>query len=308
MVRKVWPAPHAGVGLITDQPQEGELRRTRNLETSGLLGYMYFYMDIVVSLADKGQKHFFLKYLISWSMSCKIRSFPFTLIILKYKNKTLFLSFSLKDNKLVSWLSNGSHVFPNDNISFHSSVAGEKKRKRGPYNPWPNLTNNIIFLTKNMTTATSCVCVSTGRRMCTSSITKLKIHLTVRCFKWESWRRQKKNKKNIMSCREFFLMISVYVAVLRCGSVEFWTWTVLDPPSRTKLNIQVKSRGELVLCFMPHPFCGKYFPCTFGYWLWCVESEKRLYCIYVRSHYVYSERSEVRSWILDVKQQPCLFP
>lgn len=129
-----------------------------NRETSGLLGYMYFYMEIVVSHADKDQKDFFLKYLISYNMSCKIRSFPFTLIILKYQNKPLFLSFSLKDNKLVSWLPNWSHEFPNDNISFHSSVAGKKKRERGPYNPWPNLSNIIIFLTKNMTTATSCVC------------------------------------------------------------------------------------------------------------------------------------------------------
>lgn len=55
--------------------------------------------------------------------------------------------------------------------------------------------------------------------MCTSSVTKLKIHLTVKCF-------------------------TVYVAVLGCGSVEFGV--VLDRPLRT-LNSTFRSKAEMKL-------------------------------------------------------------
>lgn len=63
---------------------------------------------------------------------------------------------------------------------------------------------------------------------------------------------EKTKKKHIISCRAFFLMISGYVAVFRCGSVEFWT--VLEPPST--VNPTLKSKAEVKLysfsCFILH--------------------------------------------------------
>lgn len=150
------------------------------------------------------------------------------------------------------------------------------------------------------------VCVSAGRRMCTSSIAKLKGLLTVRYFKWE---RLEKTTKTKTSCPvEHFLFNDFCI----CGFFKMWVSRVLDcsePAIKNcKLNIQVGGKSELLLSFLLHPFRRKDFPCCFGCWLWCVESEQQLYCIYVRSHYVYTERCEVRCWILDVKQQPCSFP
>lgn len=98
------------------------------------------------------------------------------------------------------------------------------------------------------------VCVSAGRRMCTSSIAKLKGLLTVRYFKWE---RLEKTTKTKTSCPEHFLFNDFCI----CGFFKMWVSRVLDcsePAIKNcKLNIQVRGKSELLLSFLLHPFRGK---------------------------------------------------
>lgn len=62
--------------------------------------------------------------------------------------------FSLKNNEPGIGLSDFSRVFPNDNISFHSSVAGKEKRPLQP----TGTSDWHIFLTENLPTVTSSAC------------------------------------------------------------------------------------------------------------------------------------------------------